>query len=595
MLIGNDIKDAISLVWNNKFQEAENLLKDKSTISPRYSLHFAEIIFLRSFITADVKDTESALKRLKETRELAEKYISLLESNKTPPTYNQELKSKEEFKNNLLDCKLVLGDSLYMLAVLQLTRDHKIKGCFNLRKSWKTFEECLKQVKDTSSTIKYEEDLLECLHFGAGFFYFAMSIIPSNVIKFVELIGFKSDRDLGLQYIRDCSEKAGVRSAFATMVLLFNNLLLPRGLYNPTKHLKEAEVLIDDNLKRYPQGSLFQVMASHCYRKQCRVDLGLECMQRAIENCSALPKPPLIYSYELANCYLIKLDWSSAIGIFESLVKEENFQIRALCGLQLAGCYVMMGEPKKAQDAFTKIKDYVKKSSSVDPIILRQSQRYIANNGHFSAFEVMYIRRDMAKMERISAEKTLLELTKCAQQAGVEKPLACQANIGKNQPSTNSFFKSFSSLTKSKKDDLNTDNQIEDRASYLLLKGSVLKGIEKYEESMSCFEELMSIQHLLQDKNFYVPYCLYEMSESYFHRKQFDLSHDTLKKCNNHSNYDWEDPLKVKLRIIFDQQKKDGAGGGNQIDQEEEDQQEQPIIQSADQLENQMETLTVQE
>ena len=34
----------------------------------------------------------------------------------------------------------MLGDALYMTAILQLTRDSKVKGAFNLRKSWKTFE-----------------------------------------------------------------------------------------------------------------------------------------------------------------------------------------------------------------------------------------------------------------------------------------------------------------------------------------------------------------------------------------------------------------------------------------------------------------------
>lgn len=42
-------------------------------------------------------------------------------------------------------------------------------------------------------------------------------------------------------------------------VLLFNNLLLPRGLANPAKYLKEADVLIQQSLAKYPNGSLFQV------------------------------------------------------------------------------------------------------------------------------------------------------------------------------------------------------------------------------------------------------------------------------------------------------------------------------------------------
>jgi len=32
-----------------------------------------------------------------------------------------------------------------------------------------------------------------------------------------------------------------------------------------------------------------------------------------------------------------------------------------------------------------------------------------------------------------------------------------------------------------------------------------------------------------------------------------------MKKCNNISSYDWEDPLKVRLRVTIDQLKKGGV------------------------------------
>lgn len=41
---------------------------------------------------------------------------------------------------------------------------------------------------------------------------------------------------------------------------------------------------------------------------------------------------------------------------------------------------------------------------------------------------------------------------------------------------------------------------------------------------------------------------------------------EAMKKCNNISGYDWEDPLKVRLRVTIDQLKK---GGVIDIDEEE--------------------------
>ncbi len=43
-----------------------------------------------------------------------------------PP--NKKIEDPKEAGNRLFDVRLVLGDSLYMLAVLQLTRNARFKG-----------------------------------------------------------------------------------------------------------------------------------------------------------------------------------------------------------------------------------------------------------------------------------------------------------------------------------------------------------------------------------------------------------------------------------------------------------------------------------
>ena len=40
--------------------------------------------------------------------------------------------------------------------------------------------------------------------------------------------------------------------------------------------LKEADQLITESLERFPNGSLFHVMGSHCARKQCNVEKGIK-------------------------------------------------------------------------------------------------------------------------------------------------------------------------------------------------------------------------------------------------------------------------------------------------------------------------------
>jgi len=552
-----DVLTGINHIWNNQYEDAERVFEARRATHPRFALHFAEVAFLRSFITAETQDTEEASHRLKAAKDLAESTLKTFEKGSIPPGYPQL--DKKEFANALLDTKVVYGDSLYMVAVLQFTRDNKLKGALNMRKSWKIFEECLKSVEAQAKADAtfYSEELLRSLHFGAGFFLFAMSIIPAKFLKLIELAGFKADRDLGLKYIHECYESGGIRSPFATMVLLFNNLLLPRGLANPAKFLREADVLIKDSLVKYPQGSLFQVMGSHCARKQCRIEEGIMCMEDALANCKTLKCEPLIYKYELACCFVMKLDYATGAVHFEELIKAEKFQVRALCGLQLATCYQMLGQRDKAVALLQRIPSFASKKSSVDPIVVNQAKRYVNNGGNFMAFELLFIRRDLAKMEQF-ATQLLASLEQCASQTKALNPYKPDSD---NNPRKlgNAFRTSLIGLGKivgSPKGDV--DYTADDRAAYLMLKGAILKSLDKGDEAIALFKELLSFQDFVKEK-WYVAYSLYELGESLFQKGNLKEAQEAMKKCNSISGYDWEDPLKIRLRVTIDQLKKGGV------------------------------------
>lgn len=50
-------------------------------------------------------------------------------------------------------------------------------------------------------------------------------------------VGFKADRELGLKYMRETHAEQGVRGSYATMLLLANNLVLPRGVADISSYL----------------------------------------------------------------------------------------------------------------------------------------------------------------------------------------------------------------------------------------------------------------------------------------------------------------------------------------------------------------------
>lgn len=401
-------------------------------------------------------------------------------------------------------------------------------------------------------------ELNKSLQFGAGFFLFAISIIPQKFLKLVELAGFKADRDAGLYYIKECHKNGGIRGPYSTMTLLFNNLLLPRGLANADSYLQEADTLIKESLEKFPNGSLFHVMGSHCARKQCNIDKGIELMELALQNSKHFKHPPLIYRYELANCFCMKLEWQKAAELYLTLIDEPKFQVRIFCCMQLGACYLMLNQKEKAISVFNKALGFSGKKSHFDPIVLRQIKRYLANGGQFAAFELLYLRRDLAKM--IPIMPTVLKALEetAAKTKALEQfvpPKTTQAPKASKGLSFGGFKQLASSTLNSMKKKEVTDFSADDRASYLLLKGTMVKALGKQEEAILCFKEVLSMQEHINEK-LYVPYCLYEIGECYYIKGQTSEAQDMMKRCSKIGNYDWEDPLKIRLKVTMDQLKK---------------------------------------
>jgi len=238
--------------------------------------------------------------------------------------------------------------------------------------------------------------------------------------------------------------------------------------------------------------------------------------------------------------------------------------------LQLGACYIMLGQQEKAMTVFNKLLNLSGKKSHFDPVVIRQTKRYVACGGYFAAFELLYLRRDLAKMIPIIGT-VLLALDAMASQTRALEPVSPKQPSVKTPTESKrmSPFGGFKHLASGALSNLNQltgvkkkdaiDYSSDDRASYLLIKGSILKAQNKQEEAMECFKEVISLQDILNEK-LYLPYCLYELGECYYIQGQLKEAEENMRKCSKISGYDWEDPLKIRLKVTMDQLKKRNKG-----------------------------------
>lgn len=175
---------------------------------------------VKQAITGKLKEKELTMQLLVKAEELANKIVS---DPKEMATYQRrmedlglfdyDLSAGETQRNWRWDVEVVAADILLWRAVFQMGMGQEIRGAFNLRKSWKSYERILADVEEAKKdNIKIDPGVYHSLLFGVAFFYFIVSIVPGSYLKILEVIGFVANRDLGVSYLHRVHDFGGVRS-----------------------------------------------------------------------------------------------------------------------------------------------------------------------------------------------------------------------------------------------------------------------------------------------------------------------------------------------------------------------------------------------
>eukprot|EP00732_Lithocolla_globosa_P002541 Lithocolla_globosa_v1_NODE_1686_length_2397_cov_19.598294.p1 type:complete len:583 gc:universal NODE_1686_length_2397_cov_19.598294:320-2068(+) len=544
-------KEGMNQIWNNDFDGADSRFVGKSKTDPRCALYYSESAFVKSWLT---QDYEMAFKRLENSRDVSQRvldsfkqdgYASLrrlsgssTKSQGPPPT------EKEKAENALiaLDARVCLAESLFFLAIMLSLRGSKVKAVYTLRKSWKAMEQ---SQKDSKSVDGVDSELLFTIKYGIGVFYFVLGLIPKRFLSVIQMAGFKADKATGLQYCEEVYDQGSLRSQLAGMTLLVNNLLVPRGLSDITEQLNKAEVICKAMIEKSPNSSVVYLMNSHLERKRCQVDEGVQMMEKSLQAADSFKNDANFIKYELANCYCMRLEWNKAVEFFMPLTSLKTFHLRAFSHLQLAGCYFMMGESAKGMAILDQVPSAAQKSS-YDQLVCKVARRYKSNGGAFCALELMYIRRDLPKMLKY-ADTILAAIEKCALTTKANE----QVDVKKLKAAKPSKMASMKAKL-TNPDALPSDHHADDCAAYWLLKGSVLKEQKKYVEAAEGLRTVIDLKEVVTQK-FYLAYCHYELGEALYGQGKLDEASEMMRACSSYSGYDFEDPLKSRLRVTMDQ------------------------------------------
>ena len=131
--------------------------------------------------------------------------------------------AKDPEKGKLLVEAMAHEAHAYMiLAMVLIVSNSYVKGAFYTRKSWKCWELTQKAVADLAELgHPASEQLRAFCHFGMGFFFFGVSLVPANLEFLVKLLGFQGDRLKAAVYLEQSRKVPSCGKSIESGLMLY--------------------------------------------------------------------------------------------------------------------------------------------------------------------------------------------------------------------------------------------------------------------------------------------------------------------------------------------------------------------------------------
>lgn len=564
-----DMMGGIFLVFSNKFEIADEFYETHKSNNPRASLHWAESMLIRSVLSELQSDKDAALDRMTATLKLAEEQLKVLEAGNIPKGRSDI--TKQNINNYIVDTRTVLADAHTMTAGLLVLEDARVKGLIHLRKGWKLYRSTLDKVESNKyGTI--HPAVFNSLKFGAGLFYFIISLIPPGLPqKVASLAGFKSGdnfKELGMKFLRDVHSSSSIRCDLAGIVLACHHLLLTNDMDPKIANelVAEANSIYKEGLGKFPKGSVFQVIASFACLETNNTDEAIKHTEASINNCRHVTNYPALLLRLKSQCYIMRFEWETATKILEDILglsieqaklkkKSSNNAWALIYNNLRAGCgHMMLGNQDKAKKYFTTTTEQ-KTTDKWSESLVFQAKRYLANGGFFSMLENMILTEAFEKVIRNAKDTQRQEILNLIEELA-KKAKGALTPITKDTKASSTKVK-----------DMN-DPLIDNRVAYCVLRATVLRTLQKTEEADVMIKEVLDANQngLMKDKLYYT-LALIEAGKNASranNTEQATKYYETAMKINK---VIWEMSIKRRIRICM---KQIGVEAVEVVDEEDE-------------------------
>lgn len=399
----------INMLLNNGFRESDQLFRQHRNHSPLMSFGASFVSFLNAMMTFEEEKMQLACDDLRMTEKLCEsEEAGVIETIKNKIKKNADARKSVPSMVDRLQRQIIIADCQVYLAVLSFVKQELsayIKGGWILRKAWKIYNKCYLDINALQEMHQkrppgepspdaangnhlaaegVSEETLSRLRgavsFGYGLFHLCISMVPPNLLKIINLLGFPGDRRQGLSSLMCASESKDMKAPLATLALLwYHTVVRPFFALDGSDHragLDEAKEILRRKEAAYPNSSLFMFFKGRIQRLECQINSALASFHSALELAADQREIQHVCLYEIGWCSMIELNFQDAFGSFERLKNESRWS-QCYYAYLTAVCQGATGDVDGAQVIFKEVqKLFKRKNNQIEQFSVKKAERF---------------------------------------------------------------------------------------------------------------------------------------------------------------------------------------------------------------------------
>ncbi|CAO4365651.1 unnamed protein product [Caenorhabditis nigoni] len=518
----------LNLFMNNKFELAEERMAELYDKSMYHSMGYTCILFIKAVMTVNKQDMEKAAEACKMSVEVIERFRERRSIKET--IFGATAKGKK-MTDEELHAELCYAQMLLIRAMLTFFHDDNfasfIKGALNIRTCYQTYRYCEKLMNEPSVWVgrnkKVQEQFESGTRMGLGTFSLMLSVLPSKVLRLLEVVGFSGDKVAGMRDLQHVASMTGTLcSPLAKMVLLTWHLIASFVLGTGQPDLEVCKRIMPGLTHLWPRGAIMLFMKARLLLISGDIETAIHYFNMSIESQDVYKQFHHGCYWELLFAHGYQRRWSHAANYARLLMKESKW---SRCVYTYLLCIFFAAD--ETVDETKRIETINALAGKVDGLRLRIAGKSIPVEKYCGR-----------KAKRFVATKSLLF-------AHYEFIYFWNGFdiFGKNPKLVRGVLEDMDRVWQMKKDTVDVD----DYCLYYFLKGVSLRHLQLYAQAEECFKAILERESSIKSFTYLPPNATYELAMLRISEQQFIEAQTLLDKARAYKSYSLENKLHFRI------------------------------------------------